>query len=75
MKDLGKGKFGNVKMAMHKKTGMLFSIKVINKAMIKQDKIIDQLIKETKIQTFLSHSHIVKLYSVFADDENVYLLM
>lgn len=44
-KNLGKGKFGNVKLARHKKTGMVFSIKIINKLMIKQDKIIDQLIK------------------------------
>lgn len=44
-KNLGKGKFGNVKMARHKKTGMIFSLKIINKQMVKQDKIIDQLIK------------------------------
>lgn len=44
-KNLGKGKFGNVKMARHKKTGMIFSLKIINKLMVKQDKIIDQLIK------------------------------
>lgn len=54
---------------------MFFSIKIINKLMVKQDKIIDQLIKETKIQTYLNHSHVVKLYSVFDDSENVYLLM
>lgn len=35
--------------------------------MVKQDNIIGQLIKETKIQSFLNHSHIVKLYSVFDD--------
>lgn len=34
-KDLGKGKFGCVRIAKHKKTGMLFSIKIINKQMIK----------------------------------------
>jgi len=44
-KDLGKGKFGNVRIAKHKKTGMLFSIKIINKLMVKQDDIINQLIK------------------------------
>lgn len=54
---------------------MLFSIKIINKASVEQDKIIDQVIKETKIQSFLNHSHIVKLYSVFDDPLNIYLLL
>lgn len=74
-RDLGKGKFGTVRIAQHKRTGLVFSLKIINKLMVKQDNIISQLIKETKIQSFLNHSHIVKLYSVFDDDENVYLLM
>ena len=43
--------------------------------MVRHDNIIEQLVKETKIQNFLSHSHIVKLYTVFDDAENVYLLM
>jgi serine/threonine protein kinase len=30
-KNLGKGKFGKVKIAKHKKTGMIFSLKKINK--------------------------------------------
>lgn len=44
-RDLGKGKFGQVRVAQHKRTGLVFSIKVINKLMVKQDNIIGQLIK------------------------------
>ena len=33
------------------------------------------MVKEIKIQSFLSHSHIIKLYSVFDDRENIYLLL
>jgi serine/threonine protein kinase len=35
--------------------------------MVKRDNIVEQLIKEIKIQSFFSHSHIVKLYSIFDD--------
>ena len=37
--------------------------------------IIGQFIKEIKIQALINHSHIIKLYSIFNDLENVYLLM
>jgi hypothetical protein len=33
--NLGKGKFGVVKVVKHKKTGMVFSLKIINKIAIK----------------------------------------
>jgi len=44
-KDLGKGKFGRVKIVKHKKTGLIFCVKIIKKAQIKENNIIDQLIK------------------------------
>lgn len=36
---------------------------------------INQLIREIKIQSYLDHPNLVKLYSYFADDYNIYLLM
>lgn len=33
------------------------------------------MVLEIKIQKFLNHRHIIKLYSVFDDRENIYLLM
>lgn len=56
-----------MKLARHKKTGMLFSLKIVNKDVIRQENLVDQVVKEIKIQSFLSHSHIIKLYSVFDD--------
>lgn len=66
-RELGKGKFGRVKLARHKKTGMICSLKIISKDVIRQENLVDQVIKEIKIQSFLNHSHIIKLYSVFSD--------
>lgn len=36
---------------------------------------INQLIREIKIQMFLDHPNLVKLYAHFHDDYNIYLLM
>ena len=54
---------------------MIFSIKIIKKSQIVEEKIIQQAIKEIKIQSFINHSHIIKLYSVFDDHQHVYLLL
>ena len=54
---------------------MVFSLKIIKKSTIIDHNIVEQFIREIKIQTFTYHSHIVKLYSVFDDSQNVYLLL
>ena len=44
-KELGKGKFGRVKLARHKKSGMIFSLKVIPKEVIIRENLIEQVVK------------------------------
>ena len=72
---LGKGKFGDVYIAREKKTNFIVAIKVLNKACIRQLKAQKQVIREIKIHSFLHHPNIIKLYGVFHDDENVYMIM
>ncbi len=36
---------------------------------------INQLIREIKIQMFMNHSNLIKLYSFFCDEYKIYLLM
>lgn len=38
-------------------------------------KLINQLIREIKIQMFLNHPNVIKLYYCFADEYKIYLLM
>lgn len=38
-------------------------------------KLVVQLIREIKIQSFLNHPNIVKLYSFFCDKSYIYLVM
>ena len=61
----GEGRFGKVYMAVHKKTGFLCALKKIKKESVRY--MIDQFIQEIKIQMFLNHSKLVKMYGYFAD--------
>jgi len=36
---------------------------------------VDQFIQEVKIQMFLNHPKLVKMYGYFADSENFYMLV
>jgi aurora kinase len=71
---LGAGKFGEVFIARHKKSGFMCAIKRINKLNIDQ-KLLIQLIREIKIQSFLTHPNIVKLYTFFCDHQFIYLVL
>lgn len=53
---------------------MIFALKKIYKADISEDLKV-QLIHEIKIQMFLDHPNIIKLYTFFSDDAYLYLLM
>lgn len=43
--------------------------------MIKEHNLEKQFVLETKLQCYFNHPNIVKLYGVFDDKENVYLLI
>lgn len=43
--------------------------------MLDNPKTLTQRIREIKIQSFLDHPNIVQLYSVFVEDNDLYLLM
>lgn len=59
----------------HKGSGVVLAIKIIKKETIKKENFLEQLIRELKIQSFLSHVNLVKLYSFFHDRLNIYLLL
>jgi len=50
-------------------------MKKIPKDIIKEENILNQLIRELKIQMFLDHPNIIKLYGFFHDKDNIYLLL
>lgn len=75
IKNLGEGRFGAVSMAIHKFTGLLVAIKKVKKSVIKAHKLENQFTIEMKMQLFLNHPNILKLYGYFDDSENIYLIL
>lgn len=72
-KKLGAGKFGEVFVAQHRKTGFICALKRINRCNL-DEKMMTQLCREIKIQSFLNHPNIVKLYTFFSDEKAIYLV-
>ncbi len=67
-KFLGEGRFGTVHQVIHKQTGALFALKKISKESVKKLNMVNQLTLELKLQTYLQHQNLVKLYHHFDDN-------
>lgn len=63
---LGVGKSGEVFAAMHRKSRFLVALKKVRKDVV-DPRTLTQLIREIKIQGYLEHPNIVKLYNFFRD--------
>ena len=74
MKKLGAGKSGEVFAARHTKSNFLVALKKIPKDIV-DAKTLTQLIREIKIQSFLNHPNIAKLYNFFSDEKHIYLAL
>lgn len=48
---------------------------MIEKKIILEEEITEQFIRELKIQMFLDHPNIVKMYGYFDDDDNIYIIL
>ena len=73
-KEIGRGGFSVVVEATEKATGEKFAIKCIKKTMVEGDDI-KLLRREIKIMKRVSHSNILKLFEVFEDEEEFFLVM
>ena len=47
----------------------------MNKAKIREADMCDQVFMEIKLQTYMSHPNILKLYTFFHDSKNIYLVL
>ena len=73
--NIGVGGFGKVYKVRHKQSKNVYAIKVINKAKIIENDLVDQIRLEVKIMYLLNQEHIVKLYNHYEDDDNFYLIL
>lgn len=72
-KTLGKGSFGTVKRTKVRATGAVRAVKSIEKGDISEG--LRMLKTEIKLTKMVDHPHIVKLYEIFEDALNLYLVM
>jgi hypothetical protein len=71
---IGKGKFGTVKLGIHKKTGKKVAIKVMKKKqMTLQD--IELQKREIEILKICQHPSIIKLLDIFENQDYIYIVM
>ena len=71
---LGKGQFGKVKKGLHKKTKLEVAIKQIKKKKISTTEM-EMLRNEIEVLKMCKHPIIVRLYDVFEDRAQIYIVM
>jgi len=73
---IGKGGFGEVKIAQDKVTGQYLAMKIISKKKIFENKLlpIGTIENEIEILKKLDHPNIIKLFEFAKDNENYYLI-
>jgi hypothetical protein len=74
LKELGSGSYGKASLAVEKQLGFVCVLKIIEKEKLTEFEVTN-LLREVKIQAFLSHKHLTSLYGCFSDDEYIYLVM
>lgn len=74
IKQLGSGKFSKVYMVRERKTGFLAALKCISKEQIIKENLLNQIIREIKISSYISHPNLMGFYGYFDDSEYLYLL-
>ena len=71
---LGKGKFGLVKSATHKKTGKKVAVKVMSKKEMTASDVELQR-REIEILKMCQHPHIIRLLDIFENTDYIYIVM
>ena len=72
---LGKGSYGEVELAKHKRTGKKLAVKKIDKLSLANKKIKATLLREVEIHKKLKHQNIIRLYTSLEDDKYIYLIL
>jgi serine/threonine protein kinase len=71
---LGKGKFGLVKSAVHKKSGKNVAVKIMSKKEMTVSDVELQR-REIEILKMCQHPHIIRLLDIFENQDYIYIVM
>ena len=53
----------------------IVALKIMKKSDLKEPNAQEQILREIKIQSYLDHPNILKLYGYFDDEEKIYLIL
>lgn len=71
---LGKGKFGVVKRAEHKRSKLNVAVKIVKKRELNL-KDLELLKREIGVVKILQHPSIIRFYDIFEDHDSIYIIM
>lgn len=72
---IGEGTFAKVKLAKNLVNGKLVAIKIIDKIMVMQNKLINQVQREITTMKLLNHPNIVRIHEVLGTKTKIYIVM
>ncbi|XP_058067904.1 CBL-interacting serine/threonine-protein kinase 21-like isoform X2 [Magnolia sinica] len=72
---IGEGTFAKVKVAVNTETGHSVAVKIIDKQMVMDNKLMDQVKREISTMKLLHHPNIVRIYEVIATKTRIYIVM
>lgn len=72
---IGEGAFSKVKIGVNANNGQKVAIKVIDKHMILENKLNDQVKREIRTMKLLHHPNIVRIHEVIGTKTNIYIVM
>ena len=72
---IGEGAFSVVKLVYNEKTSQYFACKIISKDKLSTDKRMQRFENEIRIQQQLNHPNIVKIFDLFKDEDNYYIIL
>eukprot|EP00002_Diphylleia_rotans_P009563 TRINITY_DN19953_c0_g1_i1.p1 TRINITY_DN19953_c0_g1~~TRINITY_DN19953_c0_g1_i1.p1 ORF type:complete len:430 (-),score=116.06 TRINITY_DN19953_c0_g1_i1:259-1548(-) len=74
-KTLGEGTFGKVKQATDSETGKKFAVKVIDRALVQRENMIENVRKEIMIMKKIRHRNVINMVDVMMSKASFYLVM
>lgn len=75
IKQLGVGQYGSVFLARQKYCGFICALKRIQKKFLIEEGIVEQFIRQIKIQSYLNHPNILKLYGLMHNETHIYIVL
>ncbi|XP_075520116.1 CBL-interacting serine/threonine-protein kinase 3-like isoform X2 [Primulina tabacum] len=74
-KTIGRGSFAKVKLAKNSETGESVALKILNKDMVLEHKMAEQIKREIATMKLIKHPNVIRLYEVMASKTKIFIIM